>query len=309
MSLEETRRAFESQQLSKPDFIDRMHAQHSALFDYAAWLPKTDIARIEISDGLVVMQSRRDGVRIACDPDDKRIAPIEILNFFDYERTDSDLIDRLVKDGDGILDIGANIGWYSIRLAKRLPSSRILAFEPIPRTHAQLKRNAALNGVANVQIFGHGFSDRAQTLTFYYYPTGSGNASSAKLVDVAGVQEVQCQVLPLDDFLGQHPAKVDFIKCDVEGAELLVFKGAVKTLAQHQPIVFSEMLRKWSARFNYHPNEIIGLFKGLGYRCFAAQGDGLAEFQAITDDTIETNFFFLHGAKHAAQIASLTVPL
>lgn len=306
MSLEEIRRAFDAQQLSKPAFIDAMHARHAALFDYAAWLPKTDIARIEISDGQVVMQSRRDGVRIACDPDDKRIAPIEILNFFDYERVDSDMIDRLLQDGDGILDIGANIGWYSIRLAKRLPKSPILAFEPIPKTHAQLKRNVALNGVPNIQLFDHGFSDQAQTLTFYYYPTGSGNASSAKLADVEGVQEIQCQVLPLDDYLAQHPAKVDFIKCDVEGAELLVFKGAVKTLGEQQPIVFSEMLRKWSAKFNYHPNEIIALFKGLGYRCFAASGAKLLEFQAITDETIETNFFFLHGVKHAAQIASLT---
>jgi FkbM family methyltransferase len=305
MKLDEIRAQFLAGALAKPDYIDRMHEQHAALFGYAAYLAKTDIAAIEISDGQVVMRSRTDGVRIACDPDDKRIAPIEILNFLDYEKTDSEMIFRLVKDGDSILDIGANIGWYSISLAKRYPGCRIQAFEPIPKTFAYLQRNIALNGVGNITVNNHGFSNKADTLTFFYYPTGSGNASSAKLADVAGVEEIRCKVLPLDDYMQGQAGGVDFIKCDVEGAELLVFQGATGTLARHQPIVFSEMLRKWSAKFGYHPNDIIALFKGLGYRCFAAHGARLAEVDTITEDTVETNFFFLHGGKHAAAIQSL----
>jgi FkbM family methyltransferase len=305
MTLDEIRKSFLGGEIAKPEYIDRMHERHAVLFDYAAWLAKTDVASIEITDGNVVMTSRADGVRIVCDAADKRIAPIEILNFMEYEKTDSDMIVRLVRDGDRVLDIGANIGWYSITLAKRFPKADIHAFEPIPRTYASLARNVALNGVKNVTLHNFGFSNKTEELTFYYYPSGSVNASSAKLADVEGLQEVRARVVLLDDFIGGGQKTVDFIKCDVEGAELLVFQGATETLRGNRPIVFSEMLRKWSAKFNYHPNDIIGLFRDLGYRCFTAKGGRLAEFLVMDDDTVETNFFFLHGEKHAETIASL----
>ena len=306
MKPEEIRKKFAAREITKAEFIDLMHQVHSCLFDYAAYLPQTDIQKIEITDGQVLMTSRENGVKILCDPDDKRIAPIEILNFRNYEKTDSDMIFRLVKNGDQVLDIGANIGWYAISLAKRNPRCKILAFEPIPKTFSYLEKNVNLNSAANVKIYNHGFSNETTELTFYYYPTGSGNASSAKLADVAGVQEIKCRVRPLDDFMRQHGQSVDFIKCDVEGAELLVFRGGVETLKKHKPVVFSEMLRKWSARFNYHPNEIIELFSGIGYRCFTAKGEKLAEFFAMDEDTAETNFYFLHAEKHADKIRLLT---
>lgn len=65
------------------------------------------------------------------------------------------------------------------------------------------------------------------------------------------------------------------------------------------------MLRKWSARFDYHPNEIIELFAGLGYRCFVTEGGKLRKFAKMNDETKETNFF-LHEVAHAAQVGTLT---
>jgi len=187
--LNDIRKRFLAGAITKPEYIDQMHQVHAQLFDYTAWLGKTDIAAVEITDGRVIMTSRANGVRILCDPDDKRMAPIEILNFMEYEKADSDMILTLVKDGDRVLDVGANMGWYSITLGKRYPKCDIQAFEPIPKTYAYLQKNLALNNVPNVTLNNHGFSNKADTLTFYYYPTGSGNASSAKLADVEGVVE------------------------------------------------------------------------------------------------------------------------
>jgi hypothetical protein len=95
---------------------------------------------------------------------------------------------------------------------------------------------------------------------------------------------------------------VDFIKCDVEGAELLVFQGGQQTIARDLPIVFSEILRKWSAKFGYHPNDIFQLFHSLGYRSFSVAGSWLKPFEAMDATTLETNFFFLHATKHAELI-------
>ena len=100
---------------------------------------------------------------------------------------------------------------------------------------------------------------------------------------------------------------MDFIKCDVEGAELLVFKGGRQSIERDKPIVFAELLRKWSAKFNYHPNEVLELFRDLGYLCFSVKNGRLAEFSLMDEATLETNFFFLHRQEHADKIARFSV--
>jgi hypothetical protein len=85
-----------------------------------------------------------------------------------------------------------------------------------------------------------------------------------------------------------------------------VFKGAKNVLQQYKPIVYTEMLRKWSAKFNYHPNEIINMFKDLGYLCFTLKEEKLASFTSMDENTVETNFFFLHEKNHASQISLLS---
>lgn len=306
MSLFELQSAFQANTITKQQYIDGMHRLHSRLFDYAEFLKGTDIARIEISDGRVILETRNAGIRVLCDKADKRIAPMEILNFGPYEKADSDLLFRLVDDRMSIFDIGANIGWYSLNLAKAFPHATINAFEPVPATFGYLQANLALNGAAQVRAHNFGFSDHEGELAFFFDPSGSGGASAADLQGTGAAQKVTCKIERLDSFVERTGARVDFIKCDVEGAELFMFKGGVGTLEKFKPVVFTEMLRKWAAKFNYHPNQIIELFSGLGYSCFAGRDGKLVEFLAMDDNTTETNFFFLHPDAHAAKIAALT---
>jgi hypothetical protein len=113
------------------------------------------------------------------------------------------------------------------------------------------------------------------------------------------VQTFQCQVRTLDSFTAETGTRVDFIKCDVEGAELLVFQGGIETIRRDKPVVLSEILRKWSAKFNYDPNEIFALFREIGYQVYTAHGGKLVEFGLMDENTIPTNYFFLHPEKHA----------
>ena len=136
--------------IDKPTFIKSMYEDHHAsLFDYAQYLSKTNVKKIEIEDGRVIMTSRDRGIRIACSLGDFRIAPIEILNFFDYEKAESDMMDKLVADGDTFFDIGANIGWYSINIAASRRATKVYCFEPIPKTYKSLSINLELNGIQN----------------------------------------------------------------------------------------------------------------------------------------------------------------
>jgi FkbM family methyltransferase len=297
MSLEDLRKAFQEGALAKPAFIDAMHAHHRVLHEYARFLQGTDVASIELVAGEVVMTMRGTGVRFVCDPEDKRLAPIDALNFGTYEKDELDRVVALLRPGDTVLDVGANLGFYTLTLARRVPGLALHAFEPIPRTFAALERHLALNGVA-AKAYPFGFSDEAAEKTFYFYPEDSVNASAANLTGGANVAEVRCRVERLDDFVRREKVVPDFVKCDVEGAELLVFKGGLETLGRHRPAILTEMLRKWSAPFGYHPNEIIELLAGLGYRCFTLRSGELVPFARMDESTVETNFFFLHPARH-----------
>jgi FkbM family methyltransferase len=307
MTLFELRAAYQSGKIAKQQYIDEMHRLHAALFEYVAYLRETDIAEISITAEGVVMTTKAAGVKLVCDPADKRIIPVEILNFGTYERKELDMMGRLMGENYTVWDIGANVGWYSINLAKAFPGSRILAFEPIPATYRQLQRNIELNQVGNVDALNFGFSNRAGMLTFYFYPACSGNASTANLTGNAAAQPLSCPVKTVDDFEAASGLKMDFIKCDVEGAELFVFQGGTQAIARHQPVIFAEMLRKWSAKFNYYPNQIIELLAGIGYRCFVAEGSKLRDFSIMDENTVETNFFFLHTVRHVSQIKALRV--
>lgn len=286
--------------IDKHSFIKDMYENHHAfLFDYAEYIIQTNIKKIEIHDDRVIMTTRDRGIRIACTPGDFRIAPIEILNFCDYEKSESTMMENLVSDGDTFFDVGANIGWYSINIAISRRAAKVYCFEPIPKTYQSLSANIQLNAVPNVVAHNFGFSSQAGEFPFYYYPEGSGNASSANLTNRTDVECVQCIVRTLDGYTTDSGTHVDFIKCDVEGAELLVFQGGIETLKRDKPIVLSEILRKWSAKFNYDPNEIFELFNSLGYQAFTAEANYLARFTKMDESTIETNFFFLHADKHS----------
>lgn len=211
-------------------------------------------------------------------------------------------------------DIGAHTGLYSIPFAQQFPTSRVYAFEPIPTIRRQLHENVARLGLRNIFVFPLGLSDRQALVDFHYSPADPGATSLAPLEPRFGpTTMVRAAVTTIDELSDLHPVPT-VIKCDVEGAELLVFRGGLATLRRHRPIIQCELLRKWSRRFGYHPNEVIALLGGIGYDCFvlhesvnergAGRGDGeggvsagleatLTPLNTITDDAIETNFFFL----------------
>jgi hypothetical protein len=108
----------------------------------------------------------------------------------------------------------------------------------------------------------------------------------------------------MDDVL-MGEARVDLIKLDVEGAELFALRGAEQVIRRTKPILFIEMLRKWTARYDYSPNDIIAFMKGLGYCCLAVEEDKLRELERMSDTEAATNFFFLHREAHRSRCESL----
>lgn len=301
--LSEGKRRFKDGLIDKWQYIDEMWEIHSCLFDYSEFLADTNISEISISDNRVVMRFRDSEVKFLLAKNDKRLAPLEALNFGSYEQAELEMQLKLIEPEFTVLDIGANFGWYAMHVGKYKPFAQILSFEPIPSTFKWLNENIELNDFKNIKTFNFGFSDEKGTFDFYFEPSLSVNASLANVSGNKEIQGIKCSVRKLDDFTEPGITRVDFIKCDVEGAELLVFKGGVELIKRDCPVIFTEMLRKWTSKFNYHPNDIISFFKELGYSCFVQNNGKLRRFDQVDENTPETNYFFLHGIKHSRQIS------
>jgi FkbM family methyltransferase len=294
MTIVELKKKYKKGLITKPEYIRKMHEFHKMLFAYSGFIKNTDIQSIEITDDNVMMVTRKNKIKFLTDIYDKRAIAVEILNFDGYEKESLSMILKLIPDKAVIFDIGANIGWFTLNIAKSIKNTQIYAFEPIKHTYQQLAYNLKLNNIENVKAVNSALGEKEGTTSFFYYKEGSGNASMRELSREYKAERVKGSVMKLDDFVAKNRLKrLDFLKCDVEGAELMVFKGGLESIKKFKPVIFAELLRKWSKPFGYHPNDVIDLLGDIGYKCFVINKGKIKPFGRVDEETKETNFFFI----------------
>lgn len=303
----EFRHAFERGELDRLDLWRRFAERHRLIAEHAAVIDGTEIAALVVEpSGLSA--KLKNGLSFALDPDALREAPNIILSQGGYETFELALISRLARGAETVFDIGANIGWYSLHIAQQEPQARIYAFEPVPTTHERLLINLARNAAGNrVTPVKDGLTDAPGAFDMFVPATsGSPAASLNELHPGEGSRRVSCRFTTLDAFVDDNEIdRLDFLKCDVEGAELRVLKGGVKSLKRFRPAVVIELLRKWSAAFGYHPNDVLDLFASLGYVCYGVSDGTVTKIARVTDETHETNYVFLDPARHPSVNAIL----
>jgi FkbM family methyltransferase len=303
-TIKDIKQAYWSKKISKHEFINKMNENHKHLFDYACNIKDTNLKSISINHGEIVAEFSNPSIKMICPPMDNRIAPIEAFNFESYEYAELNLVRRLIQLLGGskvkFFDVGANAGFYSLALSSYFQDIECFAFEPIPHTFSHLQRNIEINNFSRIQAFNLGLSNIAGQFSFSISPENSVG-SFIDLKNLSGASQIiNCEVTTIDGFISHAiPEPPDFIKCDVEGAELMVFQGAKNLLTHQRPAIFTEMLRKWAAKFDYHPNDMIRYFADLDYSCFVIRGERLLFFELVSDDTLDTNYIFLHKKHHA----------
>lgn len=307
----ELAQAFASGVLSREDYWRRMQQHHLQLIEYCQFAERAGLDRVEVSPSeLRVVLS--NGLKLRWRPEDIRTVPNILINHGEYEVQELALLQRFARSCSIVLDVGANVGWYSLHLAHWLrdADAHIYAFEPIPRTYSELIHNIRLNAYeGTIHPFNHALGESAGSVKFFIPAfTGSVAASQRPLFPDDQNEVVNCRIVPLDTFVReQQLASVDLIKCDVEGSELFVLRGGLDTIARYRPIIMLEMLRKWSRAFGYHPNDIIALLRGYGYQCWSLKDATTTEYLDIDDTCVQTNFYFLHMEKHGELLAEMAV--
>ena len=307
----EKRIEYQSGKIEKQEYFEEMFAIHKCLFEYPALIKDSPIQKIEITNEQAIFTICNEGnsIMICCGERDAHSLPMSYLNFSEYEAAENAMILRLIKPRDIVFDIGANIGWYTLSILLKHKGTSVYSFEPIQSSYQYLIKNLALNNQNTDKAYNIGFSDENNTVQFYYDKKCAMASSMANLREDEATVIVECEVKKLDDFVSSMLSleRLDFIKCDVEGAELFVFRGAIETIKKYKPIIFAEILRKWSKKFGYHPNDIINLFRSIDYECYIIDNDKIQIFGLVDDHTIQTNYLFAHKENHADVIENLTV--
>jgi FkbM family methyltransferase len=167
----------------------------------------------------------------------------ELLIHGVYEPVELGLVLSWLRPGGVFVDVGANIGCYSLPAADAVGSAgRVIAIEASPTIQPYLERNVAMNAMRNIDLVALAVGDRQGTVPFHEAPSHSFGMGS--IAPQFGIPPVEVSISTLDNVLETRGiARVDAIKVDVEGFELAVFRGAEKTLtATDPPVVLFEFL-------------------------------------------------------------------
>jgi FkbM family methyltransferase len=208
---------------------------------------------------------------------------------------------RLIQPGDCVVDIGAHKGAYTYWMRRAAGSEgQVFAFEPQPRLAALLRRLHRGAGCRNVVIEAMGLSSKPGTLTLKV--PGRDTSPSASFEDTEDSRlhghRVPVPVTTLDAYLGGRPRiRISLIKCDAEGHELEVFRGARQVLLRDRPHLLFECETRHLA--GGRPEDVFAFLQELGYRgyCLGKQGVfGTDRFdaalhQAYTGDPETVNNF------------------
>jgi FkbM family methyltransferase len=188
----------------------------------------------------------------------------------DLESEEENMIASITQPNAIVYDIGANIGYYAIGIARKIgEKGQLYAFEPSSEARMVLERNVQQNQLKNVRVIPHAVSNKTGMIPFHVSDNGtmsSINQNYNKTIH----EEITIQAVSLDDFVFQekNPAP-QFVLIDVEGAELLVLEGMREVLKQFRPTILCEI--HWLGEAVLAIEQ--GLLKEVGYEIKTIAGE------------------------------------
>lgn len=182
------------------------------------------------------------------------------------------LLDRYIRSGDWVLDVGANVGHYTVRLSELVgPSGRVIAFEPVTDTFELLAANMGKIGARNVTLMNAAVSETTSIagMSMPKFDTGLDNYYMAQLVAGGGDFSVLC--IPVDAL--ELPRRVSLIKIDAEGHEMSVIRGMQALLRRDQPVLIVED----------NVREVASYLRTMGYSAQKLEGSSNQIFLPVGD--------------------------
>jgi len=190
----------------------------------------------------------------------------------EYERGTTLVIKRLLRPGQTMIDVGGNLGYFSILGARAVgPNGRVVAFEPVEHVRRQLLDNVRLNGLENVTVREEALARASGEATFYPGPADdTGLASLRPLEHSTAITLKQAR---LDD-LWPPGDPIALIKMDVEGAEMSALEGMEGCLASYSPHLVVEVTDEYLRALGSSAEMLFRFLSNRGYTMQRIEDDG-----------------------------------
>lgn len=204
-----------------------------------------------------------------------------------FERDTTLAINKLCKSGMTVVDIGANIGYYTLLLAKLVgPMGKVIAFEPAQWAFSKLKRNLELNDFDNITLEKKALSNenRQDQVRHFYcsWPLHTNSEDQIHPIHHGRAMKDIVDFATLDHYVKQKGIKkIDLIKLDVDGHEFKVIQGAVKTLRSFKPLIVMELSSYTLEEVGDNIADLVSLLSGLGFSFYSERG--LSMFPSVDD--------------------------
>jgi FkbM family methyltransferase len=184
-----------------------------------------------------------NGYKLKSIPNDRGIS-LELLKFNTHEPLSTKLISQELKKGMVCLDLGGNIGYYTLLESKIVgEEGKIISVEPSPQNYHYLKENLDMQNISNVETYNFACGDIDGEINFLI----SKNSNTCRTISddepiPKNQKIIKVPIKKLDTFLEENPLpRIDFLRTDVEGYEMQVFEGAKKTIQKHKPMIQIEV--------------------------------------------------------------------
>ncbi|MFY7666610.1 FkbM family methyltransferase [Flavobacterium sp.] len=203
---------------------------------------------------------------------------ISELIYRGFEESEIQFLKETLTEGDYFLDIGANIGLFSLFAAEKVGTSgKVIAFEPAPDTFQKLTENIQINNFTNVELHNLGVSDQVSKIPFFVSQNGYDAWNSfGKLTNKSQTISTEVEVKPLDSLLQETDiSKIKLVKIDVEGWEKFVLQGGEHFFKTQQPIVMMEFTESTCFEVGYMVQELYDIMETYGYRWYELKNQQL----------------------------------
>jgi FkbM family methyltransferase len=222
------------------------------------------------------LQADVQGHRMTLDTDDA--LGLSVLGI--TERVTTALVNRHVNAGQVVLDIGANIGYFTLLFARRVgPSGRVIAFEPSRDNVELLNKNIAVNGYGNVEIVDQAVSDRPGKIALHLSPTSVDH----RIFDSGdGRPSREVSVTTIDDYWrAAGRPRIDFVKMDIQGAEGHALDGMSETLRANTSVALVVEFWPYGLRLSgKSPRRVLEQLESLGFALYRVTDSSLEETSA-----------------------------
>lgn len=217
----------------------------------------------------------------------------QLYLFNTYEECELKFLERNLKSGDTFIDIGANIGIYSLTAASLVKKSgKVIAFEPFTKNHEKLNKHLSINNFKNIIIEKLAISDKAGQITIYINEQEQ-NCGMASTIEQTYTTKENIQAVTLDEYMaGKNIQHIKLIKMDIEGAEFKALQGMQQTLKKYRPILLIELDEQILDRAKIFKDDIINFLKKFNYQMFAICSDGSLTNKSLQEKACSNNVVF-----------------